>query len=237
MILTDLPLVVDIDLVLRAQGLKPDLVKTKSPKLIEITQKAIETGKTLIEPRVVYERFVVQRVTSNGLELKNGKSLSGELISTHFKKCRNIAAAICTIGGEIDAITSESFHQNPAFSMALEGFASAATEILGNSFCNYLDTMVKSEGLSTSLPVNPGMVGWPVEEGQPQLFSLLDFSSIGVKLEESGLMKPLKTLSMVIGIGHEVNHHSKSCDLCNLQKTCLYRPDRVESNPLSIETK
>lgn len=227
MILTDLPVEMSVELVLRAQGLKPDLVKTKSPKLIEITKKAIEIGSVILEPRVVFERYPIQSFTSKGVALKNGKSLEGELISTHFKNCRNIAVAICTVGSKIDDVSSETFHQNAALAMALEGFASAATEILGNSFCNYLDNLVKTEGYNTNLPINPGMVGWPVEDGQPQLFALVDSSSIGVELDNTGLMKPLKSLSMIIGIGHNLNRHKKSCELCNLQKTCSYKPDAV----------
>lgn len=130
MILTDLPVEMSVELVLRAQGLKPDLVKTKSPKLIEITKKAIEIGSVILEPRVVFERYPIQSFTSKGVALKNGKSLEGELISTHFKNCRNIAVAICTVGSKIDDVSSETFHQNAALAMALEVAGKASDKSL-----------------------------------------------------------------------------------------------------------
>lgn len=228
MILTDLPIEITVAHVLRAQGMDPDLVKSKSPRLIEITKKAIDMGYPYLEPRVAYERYTIQRFTDTGLILENSKSIEGELISNYFVNSQEIVAAVCTIGSNIDELTSETFQKNPALAMALEGLASVSTEILGNSFCNYLDKMAKSEGLSTTLPINPGIVGWTVEDGQPQLFDLVETSNIGVKLDSSRLMTPLKSLSMVIGIGHNLKHHKKSCDLCNLHNTCLYKPDPVK---------
>jgi hypothetical protein len=65
-------------------------------------------------------------------------------------------------------MVANTFSENPALALAIEGMASAATEVLGNTFCNYLESLVGKEDLMINLPINPGMVGWPVEEGQPK---------------------------------------------------------------------
>ena len=227
MILTNLPLEVTPELVIRAQGLVYDLVKTKSPKLIAITEKAIEIGSTVLEPKVVYERYAINGYSVAGILLENGEILESELIRNYLATSQSVVAAVCTVGSKIDEFTYQTFKNNPGLGMALEAFASVATEILGNSFCNYVDNLVSPENLYTSLPINPGVTGWPVEEGQPQLFDLVDPSAIGVKLDSSGLIKPLKSLSMMIGISQIPTDHQKSCDLCNLQKTCLYKPESI----------
>lgn len=224
MILTDLIIEINTDLVLRAQGMDPILVKSKSPRLVNITSQAIEAGKFLLEPRVAYERHKIQEFIKKGIQLDNGKTLEGELIQKHFIHSEDIVIAVCTIGNKLDELVAGTFPENPALAMAIEGMASAATEVLGNTFCNYLESLVGKEGLLINLPINPGMVGWPLEEGQPQIFDILDTNGIEVTLEPSGLMKPLKSLSMVVGVGHFFDDHMKSCDLCSLQKTCIYKP-------------
>ncbi len=230
MILANLPLEINAELVIRAQGLDFNLVKSKSPKLIEITKKAIEIGYPYLESRVAYERYPIDKITPTGLILEKGRILDGELIKNYFANSLGVVAAVCTVGSRIDELTMETFHQNPGLGMALAGFASVATEILGNSFCNYIDDLVIAEGLHTSLPINPGMTGWPVGDGQSQLFALVDPSSIGVELDPTGLIRPLKSLSMMISIDQKSSVHQKSCDFCNLQKTCIYKPDPVKIN-------
>lgn len=224
MTLTELPINISTDLVLLAQGMNPTLVKAKSPRLIEITNQAIELGSQFLHPRVVFERYKIQECTERGIRLSNGKTLEGELTKKHFVDSLEVIIAVCTIGAELDEFAANTFSKNPALAMALEGLGSASTELLGNTFCNYLESLVKEEDLFTNLPINPGMLDWPVEVGQPQIFHILDTSSIGVTLDQSGLMKPLKSLSMVVGLGNSAKQHGKSCDLCSLQKTCIYKP-------------
>lgn len=233
MILFDLPINIGVEQVLRAQGMKPDLVKKRSQKLFDIGKKAIDIGLENIEPRVTFEKYSIQKITPNCIQLNNGKSLEGESISKQLPDAQHLVAAICTIGGKIDELTSETFSTDPALALALEGFASSAVEILGNTFCNHMDELVASENLYTSLPINPGMVGWPIDVGQPQLFSLVDSVGIGVNLDSTGLMRPLKSLSLVIGIGSNPKRHHKSCDLCNLQKTCQYKPEEHQEQLLN----
>jgi hypothetical protein len=223
MILTDLPIEINTDLVLRAQGMDPILVKAKSPRLVYITNQAIEKGRPLLEPKVVYERHQVQEHIPTGIQLANRKTIEGDLINKILNRSDEIIIAVCTIGRKIDELVANTFHENPALAMAIEGVGSAATEVLGNTLCNYLESLASKDNLVMSLPIHPGMIGWPLENGQLQIFDILETKGIEVTLESSGLMKPLKSLSMVVGLGSSFDHHFKKCDLCALQKTCLYR--------------
>jgi hypothetical protein len=111
--------------------------------------------------------------------------------------------------------------------MAVEGVASAAVEVLGNQVCQQISVQAEAHGLQTSIPLNPGLVGWPVEQGQPQVFACLDAAAIGVTLEPSGLMRPLKSLSLVVGAGRELDRQGSTCDYCHLQSTCAHRGVRA----------
>jgi hypothetical protein len=67
------------------------------------------------------------------------------------------------------------------------------------------------------------MVGWPVDQGQPQIFTLLDCEAIQVTLNESCMMTPNKSLSMVLGVGMDVSAVGTSCDYCSLKGVCKYQ--------------
>ena len=67
--------------------------------------------------------------------------------------------------------------------------------------CQQVDEQAEAEGLRTTVPLSPGLVGWPVASGQRQLFALVDAASAGVSLTEGYMMVPKKSTSLAIGIG------------------------------------
>jgi hypothetical protein len=70
-------------------------------------------------------------------------------------------------------------------------------------------------------------VGWPVENGQRQIFQLVDAASAGIRLTEGYMMVPKKSTSMVIGIEPDVEHAGESCDYCSRAATCRYREEHI----------
>ena len=114
--------------------------------------------------------------------------------------------------------------------LALEGVGSAAVEALANAACNYFEEKAHEENLGSTIPLSPGMIRWSVEEGQPQIFKLLDTDEIGVSLTTSYLMLPRKTLSMVIGIGADIKAGGKTCDYCQMNETCVYQHQYTSSH-------
>ncbi len=78
-----------------------------------------------------------------------------------------------------------------------------------------------------TIPLSPGMVGWPVEDGQTQIFSILDGQEIGVSLSPSFMMSPRKSLTMLIGFGEAILSQGSTCDYCSLRETCQYKEHYV----------
>lgn len=215
---------ISIDQVLRAQGMDPVLVRERSSKLIELTEEGICLGYEYLQPEAVYDSFEIDSIYHNKIVLSNGKCLTGELVGKILSHAEKVTLIVCTVGDQISEYILSLFSQKPALAMAVEGMAAAATEILGNHICSVIDEIATAEGLLSSIPINPGMIGWPVEEGQPQIFASLDTSSIGVILDPSGIMKPLKSLSMAIGVGKDMDKEGTICDHCSLNKTCTHKP-------------
>jgi hypothetical protein len=63
---------------------------------------------------------------------------------------------------------------------------------------------------------------------QFKLFSLLPENFCGIRLTDSALMIPIKSVSGIIGIGENVERKNYPCEICNM-KDC-YRKKLVNEN-------
>jgi cobalamin-dependent methionine synthase I len=139
-------------------------------------------------------------------------------------------AAVCTVGQAIDDVVSGAMDDDPLFGLALDGLGSAAVEALATSASNRFEAEAAAAGLETTIPLSPGMVGWPVERGQPELFALVRPDEAGVRLTSTWMMSPRKSISFVLGIGPDVRTSGRTCDYCSLKDTCRYQDHYAPQN-------
>ncbi len=221
--LTDLEINISVDQVLRAQEADPEIVRKRSPRLIDVAEKALELGYPLLEPKVLYERLKTESLTHETLRFENGGNLSGSLISQHLAPAEEVIVILCTVGISLEEHSAEVVKTNPTIGLALEGVGSAGVEVLANTVCYHFEKFAEEKGWSATIPLSPGMTGWPIEKGQPEIFSLLDAEEIGITLTSSYLMLPRKSLSMVIGLGENIRTKGTPCDYCSMKETCRYQ--------------
>jgi hypothetical protein len=212
----------DVDSVLRGQGAAPEVIRRRSPHLVQVAERALEEGRPLLHPRVLYQTSDVTSLYHETLHLKEG-ALRGSLIAQHLAGARQIVTLICTIGASLSERVAELMGKDILYALALDGVGSAAVEALANAACRYFEEQVAARNWQTTIPLSPGMLGWPVDEGQPQIFQLVDASEIGVSLTEGNVMLPLKSLSMVFGMGPELQTGGRPCDYCSMRETCRYQ--------------
>lgn len=212
----------DADAVLRGQGADPAVLRQRSPDLVQLAEQALQEGLPLLEPQVAYRRCAVEQMRHERLLLEGGGFLSGSLIAQHLGGAREVIVLVCTVGAALEEYASEVMRDDILRGLALDGVGSAATEALANAACLHFEREAQAAGLQTSIPLSPGMLGWTVDEGQPQIFSLIDGGEIGVTLTESAVMIPRKSLSMVLGIGPQMVA-GRTCDFCTLRETCRYQ--------------
>ncbi len=222
-ILRDVQLNIDADMVLRGQGADPAVIRARKPRLVEIAERAVQEGAALIEPAVVYRFAPIEAMRHERLILADGTPLSGSLIAQHLSPARYVALSVCTVGAAIDDRIAALMPRDPAYALALDGYGSAAAEALGTELCARLEKDAARLGHCTSVPLSPGMVGWPVDVGQPQIFSNLDAEAIGVTLNDSAQMIPRKSTSLVLGFAPTPFDAGTPCDFCALRNTCRYQ--------------
>jgi hypothetical protein len=222
-VLDGLELMLDVDSVLRGQGANPATIRARGTRLVRAAEKALAEGRSLLQPAVLYEEFTVESVRHQSLHLAGGATLRGDLVAQQLGPAERVIAVICTIGGALEEHTSQAMAQDPVHALALDGVGGAAVEALANAACQQFAASAAAEGRQTTVPFSPGMVGWPLLDGQRQIFALLDARQIGVVLTADGLMIPEKSLSMVLGTGRHVESTGRSCDYCTMRETCRYR--------------
>jgi hypothetical protein len=222
-VMRDIQLNIDADLVLRGQGADPAIIRARKPRLVEMAERAVQEGAALIEPAAIYRFAPIETMKHERLILADGAPLSGSLIAQHLSPAHYIALIVCTIGAALDERIAALMPRDPAYALALDGYGSAAAEALGTELCARLEHDASRTGHCTSVPISPGMLGWPVEVGQPQIFGNLDAETIGVTLNDSAQMIPRKSISLVLGFAPTPFAAGVPCDFCALRHTCRYQ--------------
>jgi hypothetical protein len=217
----------DVDAVLRGQGADPKAIRERSPRLVDLAERALEEGISLLEPSTLFRELNVETLRHERLILDDGSTLSGTLIAEHLGPADRVISILCTVGEALEVHAGEVSQENIVYGLALDGVGSAAVEALANAACKHFEDQAVELGYQSSIPLSPGMVGWPVEKGQPEIFEILDPERINVHLTEYGIMRPRKSLTMVLGLGPRMKTGGRTCDFCAMRETCRYQDHYV----------
>jgi hypothetical protein len=217
------------DAVLRGQGADPAVLRSRRPRLVEVAAQALDEGLPLIRAQVLYERYLVETILHTRVRFVGSGELKGEALAQHLASVQEVLAVVCTIGPELEAYANRVMETEIVRGLALYGVGSAAVEALANAACEHFEREAEERGWQTTIPLSPGMIGWSVEEGQPQIFSLLNGDQVGVSLTEAAIMLPLKSLSLILGQGLELNPQGTTCDYCAMREVCKYQSSYAQS--------
>ena len=226
-ILDDWTLSIDVDAAVPGQGADPVAIRSRSPRLVQAAQRALDEADSLLSPRVLYQRLPVEELRHELVRLQGGQWLRGSLIAQHLGGASEVVLALCTIGEALETYASEISNDDTIYGLALDGVGTAGVEVLVNAACAFFEEQAQVAGLQTSIPLSPGLLGWPVEQGQPQIFKILDPSLVDVRLSSGMLMIPRKSLTFVLGIGIRMVESTSSCDYCSMKETCRYQDHYV----------
>ena len=146
----------------------------------------------------------------------------GKIIWGQLKRSESAALFLCTAGEGIGErsrklINEKDFLKGYIFDIAGSEIVEAAADIIQER----LRRRVADSGLSITNRFSPGYCGWNVAE-QHCLFRFFPGNYCGIRLTESALMIPIKSVSGVIGIGKNVSCKPYTCGFCD-DKHCIYR--------------
>jgi hypothetical protein len=147
------------------------------------------------------------------------------IVTKHLDRSASFAVAVCTAGNEVSRWGAE-FNNNgcPIHAYIIDSLGSIAVARAANLIQERLKAFMKEQGLLITNIYSPGYCNWPTKD-QKLLFSLLPDRFCGVTLTDSLLMKPIKSVSGIIGIGKDVSYQKYTCNFCK-DLNCLYRNKR-----------
>ena len=220
-VLTDLPLAIDPDEVLRFQGYKKGR-DVATPDVRALLDEALAEGRSLMAPRAVARWAPVTDRSAHALHV-DGEMLSIPRIGALWGPVTDVAAVVCTIGDALERRVADLWEgrELPLASM-LDSVGSGAVE----SLAEHVNDLLCQQGLPSLRVTNrisPGYANWDVAE-QPRLFALCSAEAIGVTLNEACVMTPGKSISLLVGAGAEarVDHYFTQCARCWM-RDCAYR--------------
>jgi hypothetical protein len=199
--------------------------KSSTPQPVMDKVKSLLSGLMEgISPRAGYVMFadLAVDVGQDAFSVGNVNFSCGSTIASQLKGSDYIAAVVATAGPEI----TEVGFKHMAGGELLEGYiadtiGSLVAEQAADIVEKHFEMLVSEEDRKITNRLSPGYCGWDVAE-QHKLFSLLPDGFCGVRLNESALMIPIKSISAVVGIGRSVEKGPYPCSICNVER-CYMR--------------
>jgi len=144
------------------------------------------------------------------------------IIFQQIRKSEKAAIFICTAGHKISDESKRFMNEGDLLKgYVYDTFGSIVVEAAMDLIQKELQNKMSVTGLNITNRYSPGYCDWNVSE-QKYLFSLLPENFCGIELTDTCLMKPIKSVSGIIGIGKSVKFNQYMCNLCSMEN-CLYR--------------
>jgi hypothetical protein len=145
-----------------------------------------------------------------------------KILFRQLRGSSSVAVFLCTAGSKIGIKTRAAMSEgDPVKGYLYDMLGTLVVDAAADKMQEALGKTISERGLKITNRYNPGYCGWGVAE-QHKLFRLMGDNYCGIKITESALMQPIKSLSGFIGIGEKVRFNEYTCSLCDL-KNCAYR--------------
>jgi hypothetical protein len=152
---------------------------------------------------------------------------TGKIVTSFIHKSEKFLFFIVTAGKDIELQSQQFLHGNdPLLGYIYDVLGSLTVESATEKFLQNIEERFLKIGLKISNPYSPGYCGWPVSD-QQKLFTLFGDDTCDIKLSETCLMDPIKSISGIIGIGKNVKKQPYSCSICDA-KNCIYRDKKLQ---------
>ena len=200
-IVTDIPFNLDLP------GLLKKLRIDGRPEYAERCTRLARQAAGLARPRAAYRLAYVEAKGENTVVV-DGVTLTSRVLRVNLGDVHRVFPFVATCGAELDAWSK-------SIDDMLEGFWADAImeEALRAAFDALSADLVRRYDLGQTAMMNPGSrADWPIEQ-QAELFRILGGvnEQIGVKLTDSFLMVPIKSVS---GLRFPTETKYENCQLC-----------------------
>lgn len=148
-----------------------------------------------------------------------------KIVFGQVKKAERIAFFLCTAGPIGEWSRELARAGDPLRSYVVDVVGTEIVEFAVDRVHHDLAGRMAERGLKITNRFSPGYCNWHVRE-QRLLFRHFPEACCGIRLSESSLMHPTKSVSGLIGIGERVKLSPYLCNVCS-DELCIYRDKRL----------
>jgi hypothetical protein len=202
------------------QGSEPSYV----PGMLGIL---LDEASLFVSARGCYSLFEISEIkVRQGLILHSSGSLRcGSKIARQILGSESFALFVATAGNSFDEwIKSKASGEDVLAEYLCSSIGSVIADKVADIVQEEINSLALKSGKGITNRYSPGYCSWNIKE-QKGIFDLLPAEKIGVTLTPSYLMKPIKSVSGIIGIGAGKNPGPYMCDLCDMTN-CLVKRAR-----------
>ncbi len=184
-------------------------------RVTSLINEHIDWAQQLVKPSYSYHIIGVELVYGASVLLEDGAVFHSEIIASLLERAELVAVFALTIGNELE---------DEAARLAREGLILQATvlETIGSLYTKQLADCVETRigdlahawGLTASWRFSPGYCDWDISQ-QKTIFHMLREDYAGIRLTDSCLMIPRKSMSGIIGIGDSDINDYNPCTTCD----------------------
>lgn len=185
-----------------------------------LAKAAVEEAKDAIRMQVCWLETPLQ-VEGERIDLGFLQAHTPTL-ANHLRGCEKAVVFGATVGLELDRRIARCGRLSPAKGLMLQAFGAERVEALCDAFCADLAAEYALQGLHTRTRFSPGYGDLPLEH-QKEIFAALQCGKhIGLYLNDSCLMSPVKSVTAIVGLCREEGGGKNGCAVCT-QKDCSFR--------------
>ncbi len=183
-----------------------------------------------IDAKYLYKVFDLEQGQAVGTAFR----LEGRSIQEHLKGCEKVIFMCATLSAGVDMLIRKKQILGMAEAMLIDSMASAAIE----QVCN-----LAQEQILKTFPeyehtwrFGLGYGDFPLA-GQKQFLELLDAQKrIGVCVNQSFMMTPTKSVTCIIGLGHQLAHiDTGGCHHCSMREHCQFRKEGLSCGKQTVK--
>lgn len=192
-----------------------------SSQVMAMTKEVIRQAEMVVRPSFGFVTVDAQ-LQGHLLSVGDVAMHIGRIIAKQLAESEAFTFFVATAGKEIESLQQKMLSEGDTVSAyIIDALGSVVAERCADLMEGYLQESIDKLGWKHTNRFSPGYCQWSVSE-QPKVFGLLGNATCGVTLNAQCMMKPVKSVSGVIGLGSKVRHMDYTCGICGL-RDCVYR--------------
>lgn len=164
------------------------------------------------------------------IEIDEPLQIKGNSIQKHLANCDKVIVLAATIGEAIEQKITEYFKLGEySFSLLLDAAATTAVEMTADQMEKAMLRIAAAQGYRMKTRFSPGYGDWDIKF-QPEMLRLAEANNIDMKLTDSYMLMPRKSITAIIGLtsntAETLQAQKHNCKQCN-KLDCLARKESL----------